>query len=291
MAEHFKIVFEGRLHQGVDPQTARHNLAQLFGTDVAALEYLFGGAPVALKSGLTLNDAQAHQDVLRQAGLDTRLEAEQLSKPSLDKAPPVEPILSVPHPTESPYAPPSTSVTADLPRYGELKVFSIQGRIGRLRYMAWGLLLFLALILAATVCIGLFSMSRTVGGLFATVAFIGFTVVSVQLGAQRLHDAGWSAWLLLLNAVPLIGNFFPLLLMVVPGNAGPNRYGAPPPPNSRSVNVLATLSVLLIVLVVISTFSGGLQAVRETIETSATDYEQSLPYDDDRVQTPDDQDE
>lgn len=47
--------------------------------------------------------------------------------------------------------------------------------------------------------------------------------------AVRLHDRGLSAWWLLLNLAPGAGT---LVLLVVagllPGDPGPNRYGAPP---------------------------------------------------------------
>ena len=56
MAEHFKIVFEGQLRTGVDLETARLNLAQLFKSDVSSMDRLFTGKPVTVKRGLTQDD-------------------------------------------------------------------------------------------------------------------------------------------------------------------------------------------------------------------------------------------
>ncbi|MDF9903678.1 UNVERIFIED_ORG: hypothetical protein OKW15_001634 [Pseudomonas reinekei] len=46
----FKIIFEGALLPGVDITTAKLNLADLFKSDVTAIERLFTGRPVALKT-------------------------------------------------------------------------------------------------------------------------------------------------------------------------------------------------------------------------------------------------
>ena len=70
-------------------------------------------------------------------------------------------------------------------------------------------------------------------------------VIGVFIGVQRLHDMGWSGWLWLLNFVPVIGSVFALLMLIIPGTQGVNRYGPPPPPNSTGVKVLAWLFLLV----------------------------------------------
>ncbi|MDL2425334.1 DUF805 domain-containing protein, partial [Pseudomonas sp. BAgro211] len=44
---------------------------------------------------------------------------------------------TTPSATPSPYAPPQAKVGEDLPEFGELKVRSLSGRIGRVRYLGW----------------------------------------------------------------------------------------------------------------------------------------------------------
>lgn len=152
----------------------------------------------------------------------------------------------------SPYATPRAVVAEALPEYGDLEVFSLEGRIGRLRYLAWSLLLMLAgLALFGVASMG-FAISEIVGGILLAIVGIGLAVVSVQIGVQRLHDLGWSGWLWLLNLVPVVGGVFALLLLVVPGAAGANRFGPPPPPNSRAVKLLALLWLLVPVLGVLA---------------------------------------
>lgn len=282
MAEHFKIVFEGGLRNGVELQTAKLNLARLFKSDVAAVERLFSGRPVTVKRGLTHDDAERYLKALNDAGVDARIEPEAPVALSLEEIeePHVQRPTFVPAVT-SPYAPPRSTVAQEWPDVGELKVFTVQGRIGRLRYLAWSMaLMFVALIMFA-VCMTLMSMSLITGGLFGAVAFVMFLVVSVQIGSQRLHDAGWSAWLLLLNLVPFVGSVFPFLMMAIPGNSGPNQYGAPQPPNSKGVKILAALWVPAMIIIVVGVLMGGLQTFKDEVEITTSEYEQTLPYDDD----------
>ncbi|WP_296182229.1 DUF805 domain-containing protein [Pseudomonas sp. UBA1879] len=281
MAEHFKIVFEGQLRTGVDLETARLNLAQLFKSDVSSIERLFSGKPMTVKRGLTGDDAQRYLKALNDAGVEARIEPEQPVAWTLEEIEEPAPVKPAFQPAASPYAPPRASVSTEWPSEGELRVFSVQGRIGRLRYLAWTMVLSVVGMLLAALCFGVLSMSLVAGGLLATILVIAFAVVSIQMGAQRLHDAGWSAWLLLLNLVPLVNSVFPLLMIVIPGNQGPNRYGAPPPKNTRSVKILAALWVIFIALVLVAAVLGGFQKVKDEVNATTGEYEQALPYDDD----------
>ena len=151
--------------------------------------------------------------------------------------------------TASPYAPPQARVGDDLPEFGELQPFTSEGRIGRVRYLGWSMALFLVAIPIFLLVAGAFAISQTLGMLLAAVVFIAYAIVGVMMGIQRLHDIGWSGWLMLLNIVPVVGSVFPLLMMLIPGNDGANRYGPPPPPNSRGVVALAWSMVIVPVVV------------------------------------------
>lgn len=148
--------------------------------------------------------------------------------------------------TRSPYAPPQASIAPAQPEQGELRVFSVQGRIGRLRYLAWSLVIMAGLIGLFGVAGIVMAMSNTAGIALMALLTIAAVVVNVQIGVQRLHDVGLSGWFLLLNLVPLVGTFVPLLMMALPGKCGANRYGPPQPPNSTAVKVLAALWLVLV---------------------------------------------
>lgn len=276
----YKIVFDGTLLPGVEKSTAQLNLAELFKSDTAAIERLFNGQRVELKRDLTQADAQRYLEALTNAGIDARIEAE----PSLDLN--LDSITQAPSPasiSESPYAPPRAAVGETLPQYANLNVFSFEGRIGRLRYLAWTLVLTVAML--AVVGVGAFFGILTAAVLNSTlltglgiiggvVAFIGFLVVSIQISVQRLHDLGWSGWLWLLNFVPIVGSIFPLVLMVSPGSNVANRYGAPPPPNTTAVKVLSWMWVVLIVLLIVGMVAGGLSSLEDRY--SETSYSETI---------------
>ena len=303
----FKIVFDGALRPGVESTTAKLNLAELFKSDVEAIEKLFTGRPVALKRDLSQPDAQTYLTALHNAGIDARIEAEQ----------PVAFNLAETHETDSstsdraaasPYAPPRAAVGDDLPEFATLKVFTIHGRIGRLRYLAWTLALTVAMLVAAgiisTVGFAVATASPTIaiiiGSLLGFALFVALVVVSVQIGVQRLHDLGWSGWLYLLNLVPLVNSVFPLLLLVLPGNTGANQYGAPPPRNSTAVKILASLWLAFIPLMLIIVVTLGMNGYLDQLEanmdssyesssiTSDADADQSVIVDEAAAQSADD---
>jgi uncharacterized membrane protein YhaH (DUF805 family) len=151
-----------------------------------------------------------------------------------------------------PYAPPRAEVGTPTAEYGELKVFTTQGRIGRLRYLAWTMAL-TAAALGLMLVAGMMSAASVVLGVILTGVFgIAFLLVSIQIGVQRLHDLGWSGWLMLLYLVPIIGTVLPLVVLLMPGNPGVNRFGPPQPPNSRAVKILAALWLLVPVIGVLA---------------------------------------
>ncbi|WP_448695793.1 DUF805 domain-containing protein [Pseudomonas moraviensis] len=269
----YKIVFDGALQPGVDLTTAKLNLADLFKSDVAAIERLFSGRAVALKRDLSHSDAQTYLQALSKTGIDARIEAETAIELSLADVHDNPAAVAEP---DSPYAPPRANVGESLPAFATLKPFSVEGRIGRLRFLAWTMVLSLVALpivgVFALIALGLVSGDSTTGlifgGILAVFLFIGFMIVSILFSVQRLHDIGWSGWLWLLNLVPFVGSFFPLVIMVVPGNTGANRYGPPPPPNSTAVKVLCSLWIVFFALIFAGGLLGGFSAVQEEYESN-----------------------
>lgn len=284
---HYKILFRGELIPGASADAVKNNLAQLFKTDRARIERLFGASEVALKRHLHSDEADRYLAALRRAGVHAHKEPEQLQlqlqeltdKPAADQlqmncpkcghtqpqheqcsacgiviakflarqaqATEVSPPATAD--SQSPYAPPQATLEMPLESHGELRVFSVQGRIGRLRYLAWSLVVMVAVAGLFGIAAIVAAISKPVGLLLMALLAIAALVINVQIGVQRLHDIGVSGWLLLLNLVPVIGVFVPLLMIVIPGKRGPNRYGPPQPANSLAVKVLAALWLLLVI--------------------------------------------
>jgi len=281
MSEHrFKIVFDGTLLPGVDINTAKLNLAALYKSEVAAVERLFSGQPVTLKRDLSQIDAQTYLQALKNTGIDARLEPEPVIELNLSDVRDHAPAVTEP---DSPYAPPQADVAERVPEYALLKPFSIEGRIGRLRFLAWSMVLSLVTIAVvgvfALIALALVSTDSTAGliagGILAFVLCVVFLIATILISVQRLHDVGWSGWLWLLNLVPFVGSFFPLLLVVLPGSGVANRYGAPPPPNSTAVKVLSSLWLVLIALMIVGAMAGGISAIQDTYENTLENSYQS----------------
>ncbi|MGQ7960793.1 DUF805 domain-containing protein [Pseudomonas sp. SP16.1] len=145
----------------------------------------------------------------------------------------------------SPYAPPRANVAEQLPEFSELKVFGVSGRIGRVRYLGWSMAMFLCTLPVLLLGMGAAALSDMLGMLLLAAALVTMMVVSVCFGVQRLHDIGWSGWLWLVNFIPVVGGVFALLMLIIPGSQGVNRFGPPPPPNSGAVKLLAWLFLLV----------------------------------------------
>lgn len=288
----YKIVFDGTLLPGVDLSTAKLNLADLFKSEVAAIERLFTGRTVALKRDLSQLDAQTYLQALRKTGIDARIEAEPAIELNLADVPDHVPVSLHKAPTDpqSPYAPPQSTVGEAVPAFATLRPFSFTGRIGRVRFLAWTMALTLVTLGIGTVLaifgIALIGADSTagliLGGLLLFILLLVLAVISIQFSVQRLHDIGWSGWLWLINLVPFVGSFFPFVIMVVPGNTTANQYGPPPPPNSTAVKVLAWLWLAFIALIFVGALAGGITALQQEYETAAeTSYDSSTVITDD----------
>jgi uncharacterized membrane protein YhaH (DUF805 family) len=274
----YKIVFDGALLPGVEVTTAKLNLAELFKSDVAAVERLFSGRPVALKRGLSQAEAQTYLQALTKTGIDARIESEPLVELNLSDVHEHTPAAPPPsRDPESPYAPPRAAVGEALPEFAPLKVFSFEGRIGRLRYLAWTMVLMLVTLGIGAV-LGVFGLALIstdssagliLGGLLAFILIVALGFVSIQFSVQRLHDIGWSGWLWMLTLVPFVGSFFPFVMMIMPGNNSANRYGAPPPPNSTAVKVLSALWLVAVAILFVGGLTGGLTAIQSEYESAA----------------------
>lgn len=191
--------------------------------------------------------------------------------------------------TEAASAPPqevsSTSLrggAGSLPgtvRFGEdsftphpLNVFSLTGRVGRLRYLAYAFPAYLPFIGAAVVGGVLGGLGRS-AGVFVTLMIVGGLAtlwLGVRLAVLRLHDLNRSGKWVLLPLLPMLAIFTgsPVLMIgstvflvlgmlalcVWPGGMMSNDYGPPPGPNTVWTIVGAALFILLSV---IGGFSGG----------------------------------
>ncbi|SHH04779.1 DUF805 domain-containing protein [Massilia sp. CF038] len=125
----------------------------------------------------------------------------------------------------------------------EPKILALNGRIGRLRYLAYsfvfGILAMFALgiIAAVTMAISPKLMLGVVGVLYIPVFAVTFI-----LARRRFNDMDRSGWFSLLLIIPFVNFFVSLWLLFGPGDQGENDFGLPPCKNSTGV-VIGALSI------------------------------------------------
>jgi uncharacterized membrane protein YhaH (DUF805 family) len=141
-------------------------------------------------------------------------------------------------PGVNPYAKPNAAVAEAAEQYQEVKVFSTSGRIGRVRYIAWGMGLYFLLALLGV------ALMAAIGTAGMVIAWIAIVVVWFMLTIQRCHDFNTTGWLSLLMLVPLVN----LIFWFIPGTDGDNNYGAKTPPNGVGVIIAACIVPIIAIV-------------------------------------------
>jgi len=130
---------------------------------------------------------------------------------------------------------------------GELKLFSAKGRIGRLRYMAYGA----GAGIAYNIAVGLAALiardSSALSIMLISPLFVAMLWFGALNGIKRCHDIGISGWWTLTMIVPIIV----IAWVFVPGAKGRNDYGPPPPPNTLGVRLLGLIMPVITFVAVI----------------------------------------
>jgi len=152
----------------------------------------------------------------------------------------------------NPYAAPKTNVTrgdSAVEDFGEVRIFAVSGRIGRVRFIAYSIWLAFLVVLATAV-LGVIAAAFD-PDIAITVVIVGYIAVyAIQFlpAIQRSHDMNVTGWLSLISLVP----FGIFVFLFASGTRGENSYGKQPPPNGIGVILVACLAPFL--------FFGGIMA-------------------------------
>ncbi len=93
------------------------------------------------------------------------------------------------------------------------------GRTGRKAFWMFVLVSFLISFVLSV-------LDGVLGTVFFGVIFsLGVLVPSIAITARRLHDTGKSGWWQLIGLIPFIGTIILIVLCVLKGDAGSNKYG------------------------------------------------------------------
>ena len=171
----------------------------------------------------------------------------------------------------NPYITPDASLDNEQDELYQPNIFSFKGRIGRLRYLAYGigtsliLMLVMMPILGGTMFAGgMVGGEAAMGGLAmgAMILFYVATLVfSVMFGKRRLNDLNRSGWWFLLFIVPIANFFMAIYVIFFPGAENSNNFGPAPVANTLGVKILAWILpaifiVGMVAAIVIPTLSG-----------------------------------
>jgi len=148
--------------------------------------------------------------------------------------------------TSNPYSPPNSEVgdiTAEAESFQPINIFSAQGRLSRLQYLAYTLGIYF--VITAVAALLQLAVGSVVGiRVIALLTYCATITMVILLTIQRSHDMDWNGWTCLLVFIPVVG----LIWALKAGSAGENRYGNPPPPNSTVVKIVGLLFPIMFVL-------------------------------------------
>ena len=151
----------------------------------------------------------------------------------------------------NPYAAPRTNVAQrdSAEEYGEIKLFSAEGRIGRVRYIGYtfGLTMLIAMFIGIAAAV-LAPASPAVAFAVGAAGYIALIVVQILLTIQRSHDMNVTGWLCLISFIPLAA----LVFLLVPGTRGENNYGKQPPPNTTGAILLACIVPFIMIVGIVA---------------------------------------
>ncbi|WP_158590376.1 DUF805 domain-containing protein [Noviherbaspirillum cavernae] len=135
--------------------------------------------------------------------------------------------------------------TPALPR---ARLFSLRGRLGRARYIAYSLGALVG------VCLFMFpagylllltgSLGRTLYTALSVLLFYVFLpFLFMILTVKRAHDFNFGGWVALLLLVPVVNFAF----WFIPGTRGENAYGMQPEPESFGMKAIAVILPVLLI--------------------------------------------
>lgn len=241
------IISDGEILANFTKDQVIENLMRLFNKERIAIEQLLSMKGAVIKKELDATQVDTYVKTLTQAGIVVRIENSAVK--------PIETTTSY-----SAYATPKTELPSSEMNantdYAEVPVFSIHGRLGRLRFFAWTTLPASAVMLLMY----LFIDNKMV----MFLAHIPIMAFLTTLYIRRAHDLDWSGWLgAAIYLVPVISSYleiraldmilglptfiFMILFLFKKGTEYENKYGKISEPNTPVVTVLSILGVVVFI--------------------------------------------
>ncbi len=177
------------------------------------------------------------------------------------------------NPYESPKSNPATSSEQTYPP----KFLAINGRIGRLRYLAYGMIAtFLTVVvlgILSAIMIPMLAtsgMSESVMIIIFGILYLPLIVFSIIFMKRRLNDLDKSGWWQLLAYIPLVGILFAIYILFWPGTKGSNTYGLQPAKNSPLLIIAGLILPIFLVgvlaAIAVPAYQDYVQRAQQTME-------------------------
>jgi len=153
----------------------------------------------------------------------------------------------------NPYHAPAADFSAqDLAPYAP-QLLSVNGRIGRVRYIAYAVSFQFAVFFGLTMVCGmlaalLFRISPKLTMVVVLLPYLLATIVGFVYARRRLNDMNRSGWWSILFLVPIVGFGMLIWLLCAKGTPGPNDFGPAPSPNAGGVIAAAIVGPIVLVL-------------------------------------------
>lgn len=163
----------------------------------------------------------------------------------------------------NPYSAPTADMSDyddDYFEYDTTPFYKATGRIGRVRFLAYSMMMALSLlamlaifgILITIISLVSESIAMVIGIAMYVVVFIFSLQASFAPSMRRLNDLNRTGFIALLYFVPIINVLLWLYLALVPGDEEMNDYGAPAEPPTTAMTVLAAVFPIFAVVMSIA---------------------------------------
>lgn len=125
------------------------------------------------------------------------------------------------------------------------RFWALDGRIGRVHYILATFAISFGVGVVWSVLIWTLGITSLTWALCAVAALLA-AALTIVYNMRRLQDINQNKWLAFLLFVPVLNILLMLMLVVLPGTRGQNRYGLPPAPPSLGMQIAAAAMVTLV---------------------------------------------
>ncbi|MBY0573507.1 MAG: DUF805 domain-containing protein [Undibacterium sp.] len=156
------------------------------------------------------------------------------------------------------------------------RMWSVAGRIGRVRYLAYSMAASLLFMLIFAIFLGIFFTSPAIAGIGLLLMYLPMIAIGFVFAKRRLNDLDQSGWLSLLMIIPFVNFILWLFLVFGSGTPTSNRYGARPTQNSTLEVVGACVMPLIMVVGILAAIA--LPAYQQYVQKAkAAQTQQAAP--------------